>query len=257
MRCPKCGFISFDHLEACLKCGKDIRSAAENLRGSVYNVAAPMFLKFSAEPEADDVELAEAFIDEDDAFAGEEIRDPDLDILLDDGSTDEDEEISMTVADEEEEVSVDFSQATDDESGIDFKFDDFQEDAELGKNDDFAEQSGPGRKINIELPDELSDISDLEPPPALGAPTEVATAVQDDQDLDLDFDLNLDDEELGAGTGQAKKVELADLSLQDLDFDEPMEAPITRKKASAGKVDLDDEEFNFDLDLGDLKLDDE
>lgn len=257
MRCPKCGFISFDHLEACLKCGKDIKEAAENLHGSVYNVAAPAFLKFNTGPGDDEVELDEAFIDEEDAFADEKIRDPDLDILLNDGSPEEDEEVSMTVAEDEEEISVDFDQLADDEDGVDFKLDDFQQDAELGGIDDFTEESAPARKVNIELPDELSDISDLEPPAAKAAAAQAGAAATDDQDLDIDFDLNLDDEELGAVTEQAKKVDLADLSLQDLEFDEPMPAPAAPKKAPSGKVDLDDEEFNFDLDLGDLKLDDE
>jgi hypothetical protein len=44
MRCPKCGFISFDHLTACAKCGKDIAEVASELQGTSIKVEAPMFL---------------------------------------------------------------------------------------------------------------------------------------------------------------------------------------------------------------------
>ena len=46
MRCPKCGYISFDLVDECLKCKKNIKSASEVLQGSVLNVSPPSFLKF-------------------------------------------------------------------------------------------------------------------------------------------------------------------------------------------------------------------
>ena len=44
MRCPKCGFISFDHLTSCTKCGKDVTEVASELQGTSIKVEAPMFL---------------------------------------------------------------------------------------------------------------------------------------------------------------------------------------------------------------------
>lgn len=44
MRCPKCGFISFDQLESCVKCGKNISAAATDLDGTVPAIATPAFL---------------------------------------------------------------------------------------------------------------------------------------------------------------------------------------------------------------------
>ena len=44
MRCPKCGFISFDHLTSCTKCGKDVAEVASELQGTSIKVDAPMFL---------------------------------------------------------------------------------------------------------------------------------------------------------------------------------------------------------------------
>ena len=44
MRCPKCGFISFDHLSSCAKCGRDISETASELQGTSIKVESPMFL---------------------------------------------------------------------------------------------------------------------------------------------------------------------------------------------------------------------
>ncbi|MGW8161759.1 MAG: hypothetical protein ACWGN1_05880 [Desulfobulbales bacterium] len=68
MRCPKCNYISFDILEKCVKCGKKIRAASEELKGTVASMAPPGFLKIDfTEPrteaveESTEVETEEAF----------------------------------------------------------------------------------------------------------------------------------------------------------------------------------------------------
>lgn len=256
MRCPKCGFISFDHLEACLKCGKDVASTSEKLRGSVFNVAAPAFLKFTTESE--EVEVDEPFIDEDDVFVDDEIRDPDLDILIDDGADDEREDSFSLETPAEEKAEADTDGSDDGDREISFKLDDFEEDAELADFDDMAEAAPAAKAVAIELPDELSDMSDLEPPPALMevAEDDHPEETSQDLDLDLDFDLNLDDEELGAAATEIKTQHNDDLLLQDLDLDEEPTRPVEAKKGAPRKIDLDDD-LNFDLDLGDLKLDDD
>ena len=45
MRCPKCGFVSYDLTETCGKCGKNISGAAKELHGTVASVGAPGFLR--------------------------------------------------------------------------------------------------------------------------------------------------------------------------------------------------------------------
>ena len=83
MRCPKCGFISFDHLTSCAKCSKDIAEVASELQGTSIKVETPMFLGTAlaafAEREASFEEHAmEAEVDEgidfsmEDEGAGEE-----------------------------------------------------------------------------------------------------------------------------------------------------------------------------------------
>ena len=56
MRCPKCGFISFDNLENCLKCNKDISDATRAFQGSTLKVATPSFLKISV-PDENDLQI--------------------------------------------------------------------------------------------------------------------------------------------------------------------------------------------------------
>jgi len=53
MRCPKCGFISFDHLETCNKCHKYLGDAVPEVNGTAYDAAAPLFLTVTAPEEAD------------------------------------------------------------------------------------------------------------------------------------------------------------------------------------------------------------
>jgi len=45
MRCPKCGYISFDRLNNCDKCGKDISAASASLNGVISDVRPPFFLE--------------------------------------------------------------------------------------------------------------------------------------------------------------------------------------------------------------------
>lgn len=47
MRCPKCGYISFDHLETCRKCEKYIGDTVTEVNGTVYDAFAPSFLQLT------------------------------------------------------------------------------------------------------------------------------------------------------------------------------------------------------------------
>ncbi len=49
MRCPKCGYISFDHMDSCLKCTKQIIETTSDLRGTTFNAAPPSFLSVFSE----------------------------------------------------------------------------------------------------------------------------------------------------------------------------------------------------------------
>ena len=62
MRCPKCGYISFDNVEKCLKCKKNIADASSLFQGSVLKVTTPVFLKLV--PDEEELEEVERLKEE-------------------------------------------------------------------------------------------------------------------------------------------------------------------------------------------------
>jgi hypothetical protein len=70
MRCPKCGFISFDHLASCSKCGRDISEVASELQGTSIKVETPMFLSGALAAFSESEESFEEHTMEDDVAGG-------------------------------------------------------------------------------------------------------------------------------------------------------------------------------------------
>ncbi|MFV0437106.1 MAG: hypothetical protein ACK5PS_06920 [Desulfopila sp.] len=261
MRCPKCGFISFDHLTTCLKCNKNIESVAKDLNGSAYNVVPPSFLQFNTEPEVEEGEVDEVFSADDEPLADDELQDPDLEVLVtaetdeDDEDTDEDDaDFVLEAPGEDDDSAV----TEEEEQEIEFHFEDLSEDATSSQDDEEMvedrETKPAERQANgLSVPDELNDMSDLTSPERLAGGEDDDSIAMDE--LKFDFDFDSDEEEtvatVGADTGE--EVGLADLELQGLDFnfDDLMAASSPVEK----KTDVDDD-MDFELDLGDLKLED-
>lgn len=245
MRCPKCGFISFDNVEACLKCKKTIPDNAKNVQGSVYNVAPPVFLKFGVEEEEASVDIAEV-----EGFEVEEefeFTDPELDILLEDEDEGEAEPLSM----EDGEAEIAF----DDEEGLAGEFGEIEAFSEepsdeddlaldLGMMEDSSDEEAAELRTAVaeegsalDIPDELADISDLSPPEKTifddEPKAEARPASKDSLEDELDF-----------GALEAK--------LADLD-PEAAAAPTKKQKLS---LDMD-EDLDFELDLGGLSIHDD
>jgi hypothetical protein len=99
MRCPKCGFISFDHLTSCKKCGKDIAEVASELQGTSIKTESPMFLSPALAAFADREESFEEHAME--AEVGEGI-----DFSMEDEPVEEEAEAAATA---EAEENIDFS----------------------------------------------------------------------------------------------------------------------------------------------------
>jgi hypothetical protein len=98
MRCPKCSYVSFDMVESCVKCGKNISEAAVELYGTVVAVEAPSFLGVAREeatPEA--LEETAGFDTEEPLDLGAEGEEEVMDFSFDDESAAEAEieEIEM------------------------------------------------------------------------------------------------------------------------------------------------------------------
>jgi hypothetical protein len=232
MRCPKCSYITFDHLEICPKCRKNIAAVSEQLSGTVFQADAPAFLQFEVAP-------------------------PDLDgdIAVDDFSKGDDVEFDMSVEGEEvpaaDEVEIDLLDdevvppvaAVDDEDDFDLPLsgdETFDLDLDEPEEGDTDVDAGPQLDFS-----EL-DISDLAPP----------------ADELPSGELTLEDTPAAPAASRAGSAPamggsgggLEDLQMEGLDLDIPSLPPAgsaaggnMRPAVKTGTA-LDD----FDIDLGDL-----
>jgi hypothetical protein len=268
MRCPKCGYISFDHLATCLNCSKDLSDLSSAAHGTTYNAHSPSFLKFpergALREEVEDIEMMPEELDEE--F---DVVDPDLDVLIEEDeqeiefnpegslleeSEDEGEAITLDEEDEEEsedrEIEIDLSQFEDAATEV-------------------AGEAAEEEKFAMDLPDELADLSDLAPPPLPEekAPVEEEKKeTKDEMELGmLDIDLDLDDETDFSLTSEEKEdgeEGFTELSLDDIDFSDTAQQeqsasqPPAKPAPAAAKTDEADmdADLNFDLDLGGLTL---
>jgi hypothetical protein len=158
MRCPKCGFISFDHLTSCAKCGKDVAEVASELQGTSIKVEAPMFLGSALAAHADRAGSIDELAMEDEESAG-------VDFSMEEEVV---EEAAADTADTGEEV--------------DFSFDEAEPEAEISMAGD-----APGGETAAGAPEESFEELDV-----------VAAAEEDEEgglefDLD-DFIVDLDEE---------------------------------------------------------------
>ncbi len=266
MRCPKCGYISFDHLEKCLKCNKDIEAISESLYGSTYNINAPTFLHLPPEQKKKSFENDDLFAEQSSDEVDEYV-DGDLDILVDEEDSDlegeigfaEEEQAGLELAEENEQederdIEIDFSQFEDaDDPEVDLFAEGENDEQEVTQKDQVAEHS-----MKMEIPGELSDISDLAPP-AMGRDEEeqpvgnpASTEFTDTELDDLDFELALD----GLDEDKTKKATLSDdivLSLDDIDFSESLTEVRSDTSKKQDNVEMD-KDLDFNLDLGGLSI---
>ena len=212
MRCPKCSFVSFDLLESCVKCGKNISEAATELQGTVVATEAPSLLRVAGAGASQGV--SEDTVSEDTVGV-------DSEEALDLGAEGEEESMDFSFDDEpsveasSEEVGMDLGEVADTEEAdveIDLGTEDTP-DLDLGSDDE-----------------EVIGISDLAP-----GEEELEVAVEEvEEEL----------EAVGAGQG------LGDLQVDGIDLettpgvDDPGKVVPSVKTGTA----LDD----FDFDLGDL-----
>lgn len=96
MRCPKCSFVSFDLVESCVKCGKNISAAAAELQGTVVAVEPPTFLGVvSVEAPPESFEETAGFDTEEPLDLGGEGGEETMDFSFDESSSAEAEEVEM------------------------------------------------------------------------------------------------------------------------------------------------------------------
>lgn len=264
MRCSKCGYISFDHLESCRKCHKPMADAG--FKGTTCTVAVPSFLQLSEEKNIDALE--ENMVD---------ILDPDLELLAE--GDNEEIDFGAGMFETQDPASRGAAQSTGgeisfgDEFDIAFDAESKESDLSLGEEDLFLDTSRfesvpvslqamqAARPVQLEIPADLADISDLaRPDRASGlrpdSKEEMTADLDADLDVDLDFaDLDLADLDLPVAhqkkaavpASLAEEDDFADLFLDDIELSGDLEVEAPQSSSPPVEDDLD-----FDLDLGAL-----
>jgi len=165
MRCPKCGFISFDHLASCSKCGRDISEVASELQGTSIKVETPMFLSGALAAFSESEESFEEHTMEDDVAGG-------IDFNM------EEEAVEMDAAEED----------------VDFSFEEEAEDFDV-----VAEEEGADISLAEAEADEAAGLAEEDVDIELEAEAEEEPALEEAEDTfeELDFMGVADDEEEG------------------------------------------------------------
>ena len=231
MRCPKCGYISFDHAETCSKCKKDISAISEQLSGTMLMAESPAFLQFN---------LSEA----------QGTVDRGIDVTPDEVVFDSDTVVDLEEADTSGEIEFDLVEENTGETGS-AEVDDAEDfDLPLTDEESIDLIMGDTEEADIKIDEKPQvdfsglDISDLGPPDADVALTDAALTLEGDGSSDIS-----DSSPLGkAGSG------LEDISTDGLDLATPSLPPVGsvtgekfRPAVKTGTA-LD----NFDFDLGEL-----
>lgn len=217
MRCPKCGFISFDVVEACVKCGKNISSASQELHGTVAHIPAPAFLRF-AYPEPEPVGMEGGSQDmevEFDLGGGEEAV---IDLGTEEGPSLEAGALDLGIAEPAAEAVGDLGGLTLEEVTAEEPL--------------FAESAAPESQAPA------FDITDLAPPQEEPAAVEEAV-----EELELAAAEPSPSRPERAGGG------LADLKVEGIDLEA---APAAGKGKITPAVKTGTALDDFDIDLGDL-----
>ena len=197
MRCPKCGFISFDHLTSCAKCGKDIAEVASELQGTSIKVETPMFLSTALAAYSDNEDSFEEIGMEDELDEG-------IDFSMDDKSAGE-ETVKMGGA----EADVDFS-FEEEEAGPDINLAEVEEEA-LSMDveaEEAVEFSVPGPTLAKEAAPEAADES-------FEVELDFEDTGDEGEEGGLEFDLedfieDMDDDKSNSSSSQVIDIDLDD-----------------------------------------------
>ncbi len=230
MRCPKCGYISFDTLGSCKKCKKDISELVEELEGTVFESPAPVFLHIDQGTTS--------------SAAGENIKD---DTGVDEMETD------PVFSPIEEEETEDVAMDDETETNAPIAFEDFEEvetTSEIVLDDETVNDIGTeSDELQLDFGD--IDISDLAPPETDSEVTATENpTLNDDIETIAEMPANEPPSPSSVATGSG----LEDLQVDNLDLDSP--APLVSGSKVGDKLmpsvktgtALDD----FDFDLGEL-----
>ena len=239
MRCPKCNYISFDEMEICGGCKKNISKYSKVLHGVIFKAETPDFLWLQKPEEAPEEEFATAEAEEEE-IAGPEEDDADLDMGLEAAEVDDTVEFAADSADEME-LDLDSPAADEEPQEIEFDLEADAADSEEQKKPqedeapelDFSLDSGSAEADEQELPElsmdglddldmQLDDASSLSLKKETPAATKKAPPKQEKATAAPEASLDLDEFDLSGlmppSGGQDEQIEdLGGLSLESAD----------------------------------------
>lgn len=288
MRCPKCGYISFDYVESCAKCSRDLSALAEALEGTAFMVEEPDFLSsvvgdlgepaavYDGGPEAEAFDLTGDEIDEaedDVALEGNEEGVPSVDLSLfgqqgseqEEPAVETEPELSLEEPDKEEEGGIEFAMEEppeepgpeEEEEGIEFHMEE-EPDAEPELTLEEEAQEEEEAAIGPAPEEEVGEQAEISLEEA-GADEEEAeeTAEFADELPDLDME-SAEEEEIDFAPEQMPEIELGELE------EEPAESDAAEAGGGDFSLDIDvdleepaEEEMVFnleDIDMSDLVI---
>jgi hypothetical protein len=202
MRCPKCGFISFDHLTSCASCGRDISEVASELQGTSIKVEPPMFLggALAAFTSAEDSSEEHAMDADDEGIdfnmemGAEEEEVPEM------AAAEEEVDFNMEVAAEEEEGPE--MAAADEE--VDFSFEEEAEEFQVAEETDISPEGADEEVLVMEEETEEGAAIELE-------------ADADEGGLEFDLDDFMEDDDDFSDASADDEVAEIDIDLDDKD----------------------------------------
>ena len=229
MKCPKCGFISFDDLSTCTKCSTDLSVLAKDLRGTGTETEPEFFLGSA---------IKNTNLDFDDTFSS-----------------------TQTLPPLESDVELDFDDTSNTGQGISFSANSPPPaDVNLDNTGDVALELGEIMPIDLSQLDSTMEISAL----ASQSTASGTESQPDDATMAMDLD-DLTSQNLTALTSD-ESIETTDLTAQLADLEEPGdsadenldETMILPELDLEGGVDeerVDDDLILPDLDAMDIDLD--
>ncbi len=236
MRCPKCGYTSFDHLEVCKKCNRTINELVHGIHGTVYNAQAPMFLNLTEKMGSQSPAVSEINVEE-----SAEVMDSNGDDILRQGIDTEfylEDDITTAAITAEEEPVVDLDDLEEVSFGEEFTLD-------LDDDEDEKKPNLPA----LDFGD--LDISDL-------APSSDERFQQPEPALEPVAALTTEPE-APSSSQQAATAVLEDLHFNGLDLEAPARfvSGSAAGKRYSPSVKTGTALDKFDIDLGDLFKKDE
>ena len=216
MRCPKCGYISFDYNQICPKCNKDISSEQVKTNLPSYKPDPPSLLgaligdadeshaglevDSSSEYEAD---APDESLDDSGGLEGEEL------------SADDSQEIEMSLdADESGELEI----SVDDSEGLEISADDSGEFEDVGEMEISTEESMPDFALEVSDTDEIAFETDEVTPEEPETPLSMPDEGEGLEEISLDLG-DLTEEgtvtETSGGDEEMLAIDLGDLALDE------------------------------------------